>query len=573
MNRPSLVPIALISSTLLISIALALIIQQYVTDVTKELDVDKQYRLKLLSDRIDLRLSNAINAIDVTSKNPLMQSTPYSNFIAYELRGIPSDMDMPKRIIARNVMNVFHGFEYVFYAMPNGDLYVMEPYAAQINNTQLNFAFRDWYKGAIKNHDVYVSEVYVSATTKHNVVAISSPVYQKNNGSLAGMWVGVLDLNMIRQELAKTNFGKNEDVGIIDQHGTIIVSNNSDFNKFEPSYTGEIDQALSGNTGLSVKSIAGAPYVMAHSSISLHDHNWTVISVQPYNDAYDEIDAILYPSKIILAMIIMISAISGFMIYRSSHKDKLLQKRLEKLNHELEDKSKKLQEVDKAKEEFSAMITHELKTPLVPITVYCKMLKKQLLGNINKEQLEAVETIDKNAKRLETLIGDIMDARKLDLDKMKFHEENMMLDELFDNLNSDYKDALQQKGKQFATFIPIKGLSIKTDKSRLRQVFDNLISNAIKFTREKDGKIEVGFKNEDIRIIFYVKDNGIGIPKDRQNELFKKFYQIDITERRNAGGTGLGLAISKGIIEKLGGRIWVESDGTNGSVFYFEFNI
>lgn len=573
MNRPSLVPIALISSTLLISIALALIIQQYVTDVTKELDVDKQYRLKLLSDRIDLRLSNAINAIDVTSKNPLMQSTPYSNFIAYELRGIPSDMDMPKRIIARNVMNVFHGFEYVFYAMPNGDLYVMEPYAVQINNTQLNFAFRDWYKGAIKNHDVYVSEVYVSATTKHNVVAISSPVYQKNNGSLAGMWVGVLDLNMIRQELAKTNFGKNEDVGIIDQHGTIIVSNNSDFNKFEPSYTGEIDQALSGNTGLSVKSIAGAPYVMAHSSISLHDHNWTVISVQPYNDAYDEIDAILYPSKIILAMIIMISAISGFMIYRSSHKDKLLQKRLEKLNHELEDKSKKLQEVDKAKEEFSAMITHELKTPLVPITVYCKMLKKQLLGNINKEQLEAVETIDKNAKRLETLIGDIMDARKLDLDKMKFHEENMMLDELFDNLNSDYKDALQQKGKQFATFIPIKGLSIKTDKSRLRQVFDNLISNAIKFTREKDGKIEVGFKNEDIRIIFYVKDNGIGIPKDRQNELFKKFYQIDITERRNAGGTGLGLAISKGIIEKLGGRIWVESDGTNGSVFYFEFNI
>ncbi|MEO9307908.1 Sensor protein [Nitrosotalea sinensis] len=573
MNKPSLVPIVLISSTLVISVALALIIQQHVMEVTREQGIEKQNQLKLLSDRINLRLSNAISAINITSRNPIMQSTPYSSFISSDLKGIPSDMDMPKRIIATNVMDVFKGFEYVFYAMPNGDLYITEPYTIQVNNSQLNFAFRDWYKGSIKNHDVYVSEVYVSATTKHNVIAISSPIYQKENGTLVGMWVGVLNLNIISHQLDETNLGGNEKIAIFDQHGTIIASNDpSDFGKFQSAYADEINQAIAGKNSLSTKSVDGVSYVVAYSSIPLYDHNWAVVSVQPYDDAYKQADVVVYTSKIILTIIIIISVISGIMIYRSSHKDKVLRRNLETLNQELEDKSKKLQEKDKAKEEFSAMITHELKTPLVPIAVYCKMLKKQLLGSMNKEQMEAIETIEKNTKRLETLISDIMDARKLDLDKMKFYPEEVTLDELFNNMNSDYAESLQQNGKQFVTNVPTSGLVIETDKSRLRQVFDNLISNAIKFTGEKDGKIEVGFKKEDSKIIFYVKDNGMGIPKEHQKELFKKFYQIDTTERRKAGGTGLGLAISKGIIEKMGGKIWVESDGTSGSTFYFELN-
>lgn len=574
MNKPSLIPIVLISSTFVIAIALSIIIQQHVTETTNALNMEKQNNLKLLADRINLRLSNAVSAIKLTSKNPIMQSTPDSSFISYDLKGIPADRDMPKRIIAKNLLSVFPSFEYVFYAMPNGDLYVTEPYVRQINNSQLNFAFRDWYKGAILNHDVYVSEVYVSATTKQNVIAISSPIYQKDMETLVGFWVGVMDLNVLRQKIVETNFGKNEDVAITDQHGTIIASNNDDFQKLEPmSYANEVDQAISGNSGLTMKSIAGASYVIAYDKIPVQDHNWAVLSIQPYDNAYGELDKILYPSKVILAIIMIISAISGFVIYRSAKKDKLLRVRFEKMSHELENKTKELQEMDNAKEELSAMVTHELKTPLVPIEVYCKMLKKQMLGSLNKEQLDAIETIDKNAKRLEALISDIMDARKIDLDKMRFHIEDISVDELLENLNTDYRMTLQQKGKEFTIVTPVKGLVIKTDKTRLRQVFDNLISNANKFTKDNNGKIEVGFKKENNKAIFYVKDNGIGISKEHQNGLFKKFYQIDTSERRNAGGTGLGLAISKGIVEKLGGKIWVESDGVNGSIFYFEFQL
>jgi signal transduction histidine kinase len=224
-----------------------------------------------------------------------------------------------------------------------------------------------------------------------------------------------------------------------------------------------------------------------------------------------------------------------------------------------------------AKDEFSAMITHELNTPLVPIIGYCKMFKTSMLGRINQEQLEAIEIIEKNTKRLETLITDIMDARKLDLDQMKFKIDELSLDEFFSNLDSDYRKVLENKRCQFTTNPYAKNLVIKTDKSRLRQVFDNLITNAIKFIPENKGKIETGCMKENNNLVFYVKDNGIGILPEKQKELFQKFYQIDTSERRPIGGTGLGLAISKGLVEKLGGTISVKSDGKTGTTFYMKF--
>jgi len=225
----------------------------------------------------------------------------------------------------------------------------------------------------------------------------------------------------------------------------------------------------------------------------------------------------------------------------------------------------------KQKDEFSTMITHELKILLVPIIGYCKMFKTSMLGRIDPEQLEAIEIIEKNAKRLETLITDIMDARKLDLDQMKFKIDDLSLDEFFSNLDSDYRKVLENKRCQFTTNPYAKNLVIKTDKSRLRQVFDNLITNAIKFVPENKGKIETGCMKENNNLVFYVKDNGIGILQEKQKELFQKFYQIDTSQRRSIGGTGLGLAISKGLVEKLGGTISVESNGKTGTTFYMKF--
>ncbi|MDE1770559.1 MAG: sensor histidine kinase [Thaumarchaeota archaeon] len=573
MNRPSIIPIIIISSTILITLALLLIIQQYMSHSMSDLNNDKQNKIKILADRLELRLSNAINVIKLSSKNEVMQSTPYSSFISYDLKGIPADMDMPKREIARNLIQVFQDFKYVFYAMPNGDLYITEPFAIQVNNSALNFAFRDWYKGAIQNHDTYVSEVYVSATTKHNVVAISSPVYHDTNSSLAGIWVGVLDINSVKQKLAEENFGKNEHIVIIDHHENLVASNNydDDFKKIEStSRLKAVDQALTGNSGLEVESISGVHYVIAYDSIPVQNHNWAILSIQPSDDAYHTINEILYPSAIILAVIVAISSISGFIIYKSFRKGKLSSQKLEKLNEELKDKSTKLQEMDRSKEEFSAMISHELKTPLVTISGYAEMLREEngILGSLNNEQVKAVEKISSETAKLERLIGDILDAQKLDLERMKFSKKEFEVDKFLDEQIQIHSNLMNEKKIHFANTTKEK-MSLVSDEHRLSQVFANLIKNAVDFVPPHFGSIEINAQRKNGQIAFYVKDNGSGIPEQKQKHLFQRFYQIDTSLKRSHGGTGLGLVICKGIVEALGGKIWIESQPGKGTTVFF----
>ncbi|MFB5612742.1 MAG: sensor histidine kinase, partial [Nitrosarchaeum sp.] len=224
-------------------------------------------------------------------------------------------------------------------------------------------------------------------------------------------------------------------------------------------------------------------------------------------------------------------------------------------------------DMNKTKDEFSAMVTHELKTPLMPILWHCNLLKKDMVGALNAEQIESVESIEKNAKQLESLMSDIMDARKLDLNKMKFNFESISLDEFFNSIEKDYKNRLANMGILFTTKYPSR-ITMHADKTRLRQVFDNLIGNSIKFVPQDTGIIEIIAEKKEKELAMTIKDNGPGIPLEKQKELFQKFYQVDTSERRKISGTGLGLAISKGITEGLGGSISLESDGKTGTTIH-----
>jgi signal transduction histidine kinase len=114
---------------------------------------------------------------------------------------------------------------------------------------------------------------------------------------------------------------------------------------------------------------------------------------------------------------------------------------------------------------------------------------------------------------------------------------------------------------------------MKCDPERILQVINNLVSNAVKFVSDQNGRIKVSARSENGSVVFVVEDNGIGIPKEKQQNLFKKFYQVDASLRRSTGGTGLGLAICKGIVEAHNGKIWVDSDEGRGTKFYFSIPI
>jgi len=237
----------------------------------------------------------------------------------------------------------------------------------------------------------------------------------------------------------------------------------------------------------------------------------------------------------------------------------------EKLKASLED----IRTADKMKDEFSTMISHELKTPLTPIKFNTEMLLEPgILGPLNQEQTSIIEDIEENAIRLESLISDILYAQKLDMKKMVFNLTKFNLGNLFDRVSKNLLPSIQEKGIELEIENSYDG-EIVSDENRIQQVMENLIRNSIDFVPEEGGKISIKTQISDDFIIFCVQDNGIGIPKDKQKNLFQKFYQVDTSHTRKHGGTGLGLVICKGFVEGLGGEIWCESGEEKRTTFSF----
>jgi len=228
-----------------------------------------------------------------------------------------------------------------------------------------------------------------------------------------------------------------------------------------------------------------------------------------------------------------------------------------------------LKEIDTKKEEFTSMVTHELKTPLTPILGWLSVLDKgDLLGTLNDKQKTAVRKILTNSRRLNNLISDLLDAQKLDLGKMSYDittvDINSMITDLVDNFQPT---ADTKKIKIFDS--TTETLEIKSDKSRIEQVINNLVYNAIDFVPNDTGTIEIKAHISDTNLIISIKDNGKGVNKEDQEHLFKKFYQADTSATRKHGGTGLGLSICSGICEGLGGNMSLISSVQNHETIFF----
>lgn len=508
-------------------------------------------QVTLLVKNTETQLKSAINLMEVTRNLPIVKNTDDSEYISEKYKGIPDNYDLTKRTLAKQILKAYPEFEFITFHMPNGNFYLMEPYADQLNVTRLNFADRDWYHGVISTESTYVSEVYNSTTLKRNVVAIRTPVFD-DAGMLIGIWGGSLKLQFLQDTLADLTFGKNLQIIFYDQYKKKILDTSAVQNPDESFPQHFIDDAISGKKG----TVLVDDLIVAYSPIKVGTVNWGVVMVQPQQDLF--FSAVVTQGLIVSMVVVftLILTIASYFTYT------MMQKK-SKLLMELE-------QVSLHKDEFSAMISHELKTPLVPIIGYCKMLsKKDMIGNLNEEQQEAVETIKRNAKRLEKLIRDILDARKLDIKKMTFVHEKFLVNEFLSKFESNYKDILDQKGIQLVLNSSISETVITADENRLRQVFDNIVENAIKFVPDDNGKITINVRKENHTVLFSVTDNGAGIAIEKQSGLFHKFYQVDTTVKRNFQGSGLGLSICKGIIEAMGGRIWVESDGKHGTTFYF----
>ncbi len=242
-----------------------------------------------------------------------------------------------------------------------------------------------------------------------------------------------------------------------------------------------------------------------------------------------------------------------------------------KMQAELIQAKEKAEESDRLKSAFLANMSHEIRTPLNSIIGFSELLGDPSFDEKQKDEFR--QTIVDNGNNLLVIISDIMDFSMLEARQMKIRKELISTRKLLIELQNDFSKKANQKGIEFRIDLSqnIPDIQIESDLYRIRQVFNNLIGNALKFTQQ--GYIEIGYQAEKDIVTFHIKDTGIGIDSAYHQSIFERFRQVDLAKTRRYGGNGLGLAISKNLVELLGGTIWVESEPDRFSNFIFTIPI
>jgi two-component system sensor histidine kinase/response regulator len=279
------------------------------------------------------------------------------------------------------------------------------------------------------------------------------------------------------------------------------------------------------------------------------------------------------------------------------HKNRQLikvQNELKKLNEQLEDKvedrtaelraeinerrrveqslkeaNEKLKELDVLKSDFLSTVSHELRTPLGIMREGVSLCLEGVAGEITETQKDLLTDTKESIDRLTRLITDLLDISKIEAKKIQLRRKILDLGEIVKKICHDFEIQAGDKGVQIRHALPKKNLKLYIDGDKINQIFNNLISNAIRYT-EKGGEISIHVTEKENCVECLVRDSGSGIAEKDLPKLFSKFEQVGRVDGPGYRGTGLGLAIVKGLIEKHGGRIWVKSEVGKGTVFGFE---
>lgn len=221
-------------------------------------------------------------------------------------------------------------------------------------------------------------------------------------------------------------------------------------------------------------------------------------------------------------------------------------------------------EIEKRKDEFISMASHELKTPITSIKLFIEILQKTINQGNTEKASKYLFRINEEVDKLTELVNDLLDISKIEAGRLEFRKEMFSLEKLI-------KETIQIMKSTTSHRIVLKGAvkkNVYADKNRISQVLINLITNAIKYSPQAN-KINMGIKTTENEVTVSIKDYGIGISKENQKKIFNRFFSIYNKKWETLPGLGLGLYISSEIIKRHGGKIWVDSNPGKGSTFYF----
>lgn len=225
--------------------------------------------------------------------------------------------------------------------------------------------------------------------------------------------------------------------------------------------------------------------------------------------------------------------------------------------------------IDKMKSEFVSIASHQLRTPLTSIKLFVNMLALEDTERFNKNQLEYINSIKISSDRMVGLVNDLLNVSRLETGQIIIGPEPTSLNDFLSDIVKDVLVRAKEKGSRVVYDKP-KNIfpKVNIDPMLLRQVINNLLHNALIYSPEGRGEIKIGLKQEGDNYVFFVSDNGIGIPKEIQSKIFGKFFRSDNAIKTVGDGSGLGLYLAKMIMDSAGGKIWFESEIDKGTTFY-----
>ncbi len=241
-----------------------------------------------------------------------------------------------------------------------------------------------------------------------------------------------------------------------------------------------------------------------------------------------------------------------------------------RLLKDLIDAKEKAEASDRLKTAFINNISHEIRTPLNGILGFSQFLIDPDIETSDKQ--EYIELLNMSSDRLVNTISGFIDISLIVSDTLVVRKKPFPMKDVTDDIMDTYPEQFRSKNLEFKLELPenAEDIRLNSDVVLIRKIISHLISNALKFT--SNGFVSLGFRIENNLPLFFVKDTGIGIDQDLKDEIFKSFTQTENYTNRDYQGTGLGLAIVKGIVEKMGGKLWVESEKEAGSTFFFTLN-
>ena len=258
---------------------------------------DRSLLVKLLADNLENRLNKSAAILEITGEIPQVKNASYASSISTELHGIPKDLDIAKRKVAHNILASDKDLQVIFFLMPNGDVYMLEPYSRQQNQTGNNFAYRDYYKGAVSTGDTYLGNVVISTSSGLPQSNIAVPLHSSaidnngnrsnsNNMTLLGLWSGGLNLTEFSKTLQSLNLTDGERIVYVDQNGEKVADSNKQLFRTNQNESFANLQAFNNalqeqKPGSVMEMINGTRMLVFYEPVQFHSTTWAALLLKP----------------------------------------------------------------------------------------------------------------------------------------------------------------------------------------------------------------------------------------------------------------------------------------------------